>query len=52
MSRTNGTRPIGHVYTCQWFAGCHNVATTTRKHPILGNVPICDRCNKKIEALS
>ncbi len=37
---------------CQWFALCENPATTTRKHSILGHVPICDRCNAKIERLS
>lgn len=36
---------------CQWFALCDNAATTTRPNPILGEVPICDRCNAKIEAL-
>lgn len=30
--------------TCQWFALCDNVATTTQAHPILGEVPICARC--------
>ncbi len=37
---------------CQWFALCENPATTTREHSILGNVPICGRCNAKIERLS
>lgn len=36
---------------CQWFAYCENKATTTRPHPVLGDVPICDRCNEKIRAL-
>lgn len=30
--------------TCQWFARCENLATHTQSHPILGEVPICDRC--------
>lgn len=29
---------------CQWFLRCENEATTTRPHPILGNVLCCDRC--------
>lgn len=37
---------------CQWFAACRNAASTTRQHPVLGNVPICKRCNDKVEALS
>lgn len=34
---------------CEWFAFCHNRATGTRWHPILGDVPICDRCNDHCE---
>lgn len=37
---------------CGWFLLCNNEATTTRSHPILGDVPICERCDKKVEALS
>lgn len=37
---------------CEWFAMCANAATTTREHPILGAVPICDRCDAYLEALS
>lgn len=37
---------------CQWFALCDHAAVTTRKHSILGDVPICKRCNDKVEALS
>jgi hypothetical protein len=29
---------------CEWFALCENLATHTQSHPILGEVPICDRC--------
>lgn len=36
---------------CDWFALCTNEATSLRPHPFLGSVPICDRCNAKIEAL-
>lgn len=37
---------------CQWFALCTRHAATTRQHPTLGDVPICARCNDKIEGLS
>lgn len=37
---------------CEWFAGCGNKATKTEAHPILGAVPICDRCADKIAALA
>jgi hypothetical protein len=29
---------------CGWFAGCGRPATGTTPHPILGEVPTCDRC--------
>ena len=41
---------------CRWWAMCENVGTTTRRGPIgngeWGEVPICARCNAKVEALS
>ncbi|MEU6267708.1 hypothetical protein [Saccharopolyspora shandongensis] len=36
-----------HVTSCEWFAMCDREATTTRAHPILGEVPICGRCDSK-----
>lgn len=36
---------------CQWFALCTNEAVTTEPHPILGDVPICQRCKDKNERL-
>lgn len=36
---------------CQWFARCMHIATRTRKHPILGAVPICKRCDDNITAM-
>lgn len=40
------------VPVCEWFALCDNTATTTQPHPILGPVPICDRCKAKVKANS
>ncbi len=34
---------------CQWFALCTNPAALTMPHPILGSVPICDRCASRSE---
>lgn len=31
---------------CKWFMMCPNAATRTVPHPILGNVPCCERCAK------
>lgn len=37
--------------SCRWFVLCTNKATTTRDHPILGKVPICRNCDKRLEEL-
>lgn len=29
---------------CRWFARCGRPATGTTPHPVLGDVPTCDRC--------
>ncbi len=31
---------------CEWFQGCKNPATGQTPHPVLGQVPTCDRCAK------
>ncbi|AYR01207.1 hypothetical protein SEA_SCARLETT_40 [Mycobacterium phage Scarlett] len=36
---------------CEWFALCDHEATSTEAHPILGEVPICDRCKAKLDRL-
>lgn len=32
---------------CQWYALCTREAAGTTPHPILGDVPICQRCADK-----
>lgn len=34
---------------CMWFGHCTNRATHTQYHPIIGDVPICDRCQEKYD---
>jgi len=40
-----------HETLCQWFALCDNPAVTTMGHPVLKEVPICQRCADKINGL-
>lgn len=37
---------------CAWFLLCDNPANGLRDHPILGPVPICVRCDDKVERIS
>ena len=36
---------------CQWWALCENAATHTLGHPVLGRVPICERCLARLERI-
>jgi hypothetical protein len=36
------------IELCKWFALCDHPANGTMPHPVLGEVPICDRCRAKI----
>jgi len=36
---------------CEWYLLCENEAATLEEHPILGPVPICQRCKDKNERL-
>lgn len=35
--------------TCEWFALCDHDAIGVTPHPILGDVPICQRCADKLD---
>jgi hypothetical protein len=43
--------PVTEIQACRWWALCANAATRTESHPILGEVPICDRCTAKLAAI-
>jgi hypothetical protein len=47
----NGTRKPEPEQTCLWFLLCDRATIGTLAHPILGDVPICERCAKKIGEL-
>jgi hypothetical protein len=38
------------VAPCQWFAACDRSAVTTVAHPVLGDVPACQRCADRATA--
>lgn len=40
-------RTPDETVTCAWYALCANPSVGTVSHPILGDVPICDRCCDK-----
>lgn len=37
----------GPVITCRWYALCDNAAVGATRHPVLGWVPVCQRCADK-----
>lgn len=36
----------GELVGCYWFAGCVRPARGLTPHPVLGDLPTCDRCHK------
>lgn len=55
MSRLDADAEVvdqdGNVWGCQWYALCDNPANGLRDHPVIGDVPICQRCDDKTERL-
>lgn len=45
LSRYIGGRKLlaKQVKECHWFAGCHAGVVALRAHPVLGQVPVCDK---------
>lgn len=45
-----------HELVCMWFAWCDNLANGTRRGPTgggqFGDIPICQRCDDKVERLA
>lgn len=36
----------GAVVGCHWFARCDRPARQITPHPVLGDLPTCDRCHE------
>lgn len=47
----NKLGPLFPEAACRWWLLCENTATQTLSHPVLGDVPICDRCLQKCKDL-
>jgi hypothetical protein len=45
----DGDVECAHGYACEWFALCDRKATGFIVHPILGDVPVCNRCRARAE---
>ena len=45
-------KELEQTVTCEWWLLCANDANQAMHHPVLGYVPICDRCLEKVETLS
>lgn len=43
---------VAFTRKCEWYLLCQNEGNMRRPHPVLGSVPICERCNDKAERLS
>jgi hypothetical protein len=46
VSRAVKAEPIA----CRYFALCENEATLLVKNPVIGDVPACERCVKRVGA--
>jgi hypothetical protein len=47
--RSKPTPLEGRGLPCMWFATCENHAVRYRRHPILGRVAVCARCDDLAE---
>lgn len=41
-------RPGELAVTCEWWAMCDRPAVVELEHPILGSVPTCHRCSRRV----
>ncbi len=46
-----GVSQFARPVLCRWYFMCTNDATGVRWHSILGDVPICDRCEARVKRL-
>jgi hypothetical protein len=37
-----------NIIICEWFATCDHAAVGTTPHPVLGDLPVCQRCADKL----
>lgn len=42
--KPQGVTFVADAEPCRWFLACDRPATGSVAHPILGDVPTCDRC--------
>jgi hypothetical protein len=33
---------------CRWFLRCDHLTEVAFPHPVLGHVPVCDRCSRRM----
>jgi hypothetical protein len=49
MSEKLETKTLESEVHCCWWLMCENNTSKTIEHPVLGDVPICDRCLTIVE---
>jgi len=48
---TLNVRAKAGAETCRWFLRCTRSSAGSRRHPVLGLVPICKECAEKVARL-